>query len=74
MWNLDICNLYNRSKVGFTSKYKTPGFTAHEVEDITKTCTPTQNRVCVCKAGFYKNNGHCKPCLSCQNCTECKFH
>ncbi|XP_042568982.1 tumor necrosis factor receptor superfamily member 1A-like isoform X1 [Cyprinus carpio] len=46
-------------------------FGAHEVEDITKTCTPTQNRVCVCKAGFYKNNGHCKPCLSCQNCTEC---
>ncbi|XP_016138591.1 tumor necrosis factor receptor superfamily member 1A-like isoform X3 [Sinocyclocheilus grahami] len=44
---------------------------AHEVEDITKTCTPTQNRVCVCKAGFYKNNGHCKPCPSCQNCTEC---
>ncbi|XP_016356416.1 tumor necrosis factor receptor superfamily member 1A-like isoform X3 [Sinocyclocheilus anshuiensis] len=44
---------------------------AHEVEDITKTCIPTQDRVCVCKAGFYKNNGHCKPCPSCQNCTEC---
>uniref|UniRef100_A0A8C1DZE4 Tumor necrosis factor receptor superfamily member 6 n=1 Tax=Cyprinus carpio carpio TaxID=630221 RepID=A0A8C1DZE4_CYPCA len=42
---------------------------ANEVENAT--CTPTQNRVCVCKPGFYKSNVYCKPCSSCQNCTEC---
>ncbi|XP_058619125.1 tumor necrosis factor receptor superfamily member 1A isoform X3 [Onychostoma macrolepis] len=42
---------------------------ANEVENTS--CTPTQNRVCACKPGFYKSNGHCKHCNSCQNCTEC---
>ncbi|XP_073678774.1 tumor necrosis factor receptor superfamily member 1A [Garra rufa] len=34
-------------------------------------CTSTHNSVCVCKPGFYKSNGFCKPCERCQNCTEC---
>lgn len=72
MRNLGIWNWYNCSKVDFLSKYKTPGFTAHEVENVT--CTPTQNRVCNCEPGFYKSDGFCKDCKSCQKCTECKYH
>ncbi|XP_052397232.1 tumor necrosis factor receptor superfamily member 1A-like [Carassius gibelio] len=60
-------SLANSLNTCFRCTHCDPG--AHEVEDIT--CTPTQNRVCVCKAGYYKNNGLCKPCSSCQNCTDC---
>ncbi|KAL1249916.1 hypothetical protein QQF64_020921 [Cirrhinus molitorella] len=42
---------------------------AHEQEYLA--CTPTQNRVCICKAGFYKSNSFCKPCNHCQYCTKC---
>ncbi|XP_067227435.1 tumor necrosis factor receptor superfamily member 1A isoform X1 [Chanodichthys erythropterus] len=43
---------------------------AHEVENTT--CTSTQNRVCVCKPGFYKrHDGFCAPCHECSHCAEC---
>ncbi|XP_043081406.1 tumor necrosis factor receptor superfamily member 1A isoform X2 [Puntigrus tetrazona] len=42
---------------------------ANEEENVN--CTATQDRVCICKSGFYQNNNHCKPCKSCQNCAAC---
>ncbi|XP_051518788.1 tumor necrosis factor receptor superfamily member 1A-like isoform X2 [Myxocyprinus asiaticus] len=35
-------------------------------------CNSTQNRVCACKPGFYKQYpDFCIPCKNCQNCTAC---
>lgn len=36
------------------------------------TCTSTQDRVCVCKPGSYRNDdGFCSDCNSCKNCSKC---